>query len=728
MARSGARFALAALALALSGGAAQPQALKYPPPPRSDVADDYFGTRVADPFRPLEDMGAAETLAWVRAENAVTDAYLGAIPERQRFRARLQQLVTSDLAVAPQHLGNLFVYLRRRAGQSQPALYAQKSLGDTGVVLVDPNALSPDGRVSVPVYSQGGFAPSPDGRLLAYATSRSGSDWTELHVRDIAGGQDLADRLRWVRFSLLSWTHDSRGFFYSRYPEPAGGEPARGIPEHHELWYHRVGTGQEADVRVYARPDQPKLVMAGWVTSDGRYLVIMVTQGGAAFQQVYVQDLVDPRRPQLAEKPAPLFDPADARFTVLNNRGRTFYARTTKGAPKGRVVAVDLRHPEPTAWKTVVPEGPDVMVRTELVGDRLAIVYVRDVRSVVVLYHLDGRLAGELPLPAIGTVADITGGPGDRDLFLAFTSFLYPYTVLHYDLGTGKRDVFKPYTLAFDAGAFETRQVFYTSKDGTRVPMFLTYRKGLRLDGTNPTLIQVYGAFAYVLPLSFSTQTLVWLENGGIWAQPGVRGGAEYGEGWHQAAVREKKQNTFDDVIAAAEYLVREHYTSPGRLGLRGQSAGGLTVSAVETQRPDLFAVALPYVASYDMLRFTKLTVGAAWTVEYGSPETPEGFRTLYAYSPLHNVKPGRCYPATLVSTGEHDDLVAPAHAYKFAATLQADQGCDRPVLLRVTGSGHGAGSPAAQAMDDAADYLAFAWKSMGLEAAVGAGGGPPQH
>jgi prolyl oligopeptidase len=682
------RLGAAILVLALGAGAAAAQGLKYPQPRKGDVVDDYAGTRVADPYRWLEDTNSAETADWVQAENVVAFGYLAGIPEREALRQRLEKLWNFERFGVPSHEGGVYVYSHNTGLQNQSVLYVQETLAAQPRALIDPNTLSSDGTVAL-----AGGVTSPDGRYYAYGTSVSGSDWTELHVRDIASGKDLPDRLQWVKFSGESWTKDGRGFVYARYPEPVAAEQLRAANENHQLWYHRAGTPQSEDVRVYARPDKPKWLVGGGITDDGRYLVIATREGSSGKNRIYVLDLKNAKKPDFGGQPVPLFDANDATYDVVGNDGPLFYVRTNKDAPRFRVVAVKLSTPAPESWKTVVPEGADALEALDLLGNRFVASYLHDAHSVVKLFTIAGRPAGEIPLPAMGTVTQLRGRRVDSQIFYGFTSFLYPPTVFRYDVKTGKNEVFRAPKVDFDPSAYETKEVFYPSKDGTRVPMFLTYRKGIKLDGQNPTLVYAYGGFNISVTPSFSVGNLVWLEHGGIYAQPSLRGGGEYGEAWHQAGMKEKKQNVFDDYIAAAEYLIKEGYTSTPKLAISGASNGGLLVGAAMTQRPDLYAVALPAVGVMDMLRYHKFTIGWAWATEYGSSDDPAAFRYLYAYSPLHNLKPGTCYPATMVTTADHDDRVVPGHSFKFAATLQADQACDRPTLIRVeTKAGHGGG------------------------------------
>lgn len=691
--------------------AASAQTVRYPETRKADVVDDYHGTRVADPYRWLEDTNSAETAAWVAAQNEVTAGYLESIPERAAIRKRLTELWDYPKYGAPFKEGGKYFFFKNDGLQNQSVLYIQDALDAEPRVLLDPNTLSEDGTVALTTIRV-----TDDGRYLGYGTAASGSDWQEFHVREIATGKDLPDRIRWVKFSGLSWTKDGKGFFYSRYPEPRDGDELLAANRDQKLYYHVLGTPQSEDRLVYERPDQPEWGINGSVTRDGRYLILYLSHGTDPRNRVYYIDLKDPEQPDLSGDVVKLLDDFDASYNVIGNDGPVFYVLTDKNAPKQRIVAIDLRDPAPSKWRTIVPESDDVLQTARIIGGRLVTLYLKDASSRIRFFALDGKPEGELPLPGIGSASAISGRPDETEMFYGFTSFLYPTTIFRYDLATGENTVFRAPEVDFDPSRYETKQVFYTSKDGTRVPMFITHRKDLNLDGTNPTYLYGYGGFNISLTPSFSVTNLVWLEMGGVYAVPNLRGGGEYGEEWHRAGTKERKQNVFDDFIAAAEYLIREGYTAPERLAIGGGSNGGLLVGAAMTQRPELFAVAHPAVGVMDMLRFHKFTIGWAWTSDYGSSDDPEGFRYLYAYSPLHNLKPGVCYPATMVTTADHDDRVVPGHSFKFAAALQAAQGCDKPTLIRVeTKAGHGAGKPTSKQIEEAADVLAFRLRNMGV-------------
>ncbi len=679
------------------------------------VADTYHGVRVADPYRWLEDHDGEATAAWVRAQNEVTFDYLRKLPEREAIRQRLTTLLDYErFSVPTSRAGRLF-FLRNAGLENQSPLYVQDSLEVSPRLLLDPNLLSADGTVALSVT-----APSADGRLLLYGTSASGSDWIEFRVRDVATARDLPDHLRWIKFSDGAWTKDGKGFFYGRYPAPKEGESQVSANRNMKLYYHRLGASQEDDVLVYERPDQPEWGFGATVTDDGRYLVITAWQGTDTRNRVYLADLGDPAAPNVHAAVRPLLDKFDAAYNVLGNDGGVFYFQTTSEAPRWRIVAVDAASPAPAGWREVVPQREAVLQGAALSGQTVVASYLRDARAELLRYGLDGRLQGEIALPGIGSVTGPSGERSDPRLFYAFTSYLSPTTILHYNVKTGTGGVFKAPRVGFDPTKYETRQVFYASKDGTRVPMFMTHKKGLGLDGSNRTLLYAYGGFNISVTPAFSATLIPWLERGGVYAVPNLRGGGEYGEDWHQAGMFERRQNVFDDFIAAAEYLIREGYTTPERLAIEGGSNGGLLVGAVMAQRPELFGVALPAVGVMDMLRFHRFTIGWAWVSEYGSADSASQFPALKAYSPLHNLKPGTDYPATLITTADHDDRVVPAHSFKFAAALQATTKWRRPAYIRIeTKAGHGAGKPIAKIIEEQADIYAFALANLAPPGAV---------
>ena len=702
----------------LLGGAApaaSSQTLSYPPARKSDVVDDYHGTRVPDPYRWLEDSDSPETRAWIEAENQITASYLAQIPERATIRQRLTQLWNYPKYGAPFHKAGRYFFFKNDGLQNQSVLYKQASLTADPQVLLDPNLFSEDGTVALST-----LAVSEDGRLLAYGTSASGSDWEELHVRDIAAARDRSDHLRWVKFSGASWTRDGQGFFYSRYPEVAD-KALTSVNRFQKVYYHRLGSDQTQDVLVYERPDQPDWGFNAEVTDDGRYAVLHVWLGTDRRNRVYYLDLKSPKRPRVTGEVVRLLDDFDASYGFIGNDGPVFYFLTDLAAPRKRVLAIDTRRPDRARWREVIPQGEDVLEGVRIIHNMFVANYMHDAHSRLRLFALDGRPLKDIDLPTLGAVASISGERKDDKMFFAFTSFLYPTTIFRYDFTSGATSVFKAPALDFDPSGYETKQVFYTSKDGTRVPMFITHRKGIKLDGTNPTYLYGYGGFNISLTPSFSVSLLAWLEMGGVYAMPNLRGGGEYGEDWHQAGMHEQKQNVFDDFIAAAEYLVAQRYTSPAKLAIGGGSNGGLLVGAAITQRPELFGAALPAVGVMDMLRFHKFTIGWAWVTEYGSADSAAQFPYLYKYSPLHNIKPGTRYPATLITTADHDDRVVPGHSFKFAATIQAAQAGPQPVLIEIeTKAGHGAGKPTSKIIEEQADRWAFLVKNLGVEAGGG--------
>jgi len=694
---------------------AQPSFRRPPATATGPVADTYHGVRVADPYRWLEDPDGEATAAWVRAQNEVTFDYLRQLPEREAIRQRLTRLLDYErFSVPTSRAGRLF-FLRNAGLENQSPLYVQDSLEVSPRLLLDPNLLSADGTVALSVT-----VPSADGQLLLYGTSASGSDWMEFRVRDVATARDLPDHLRWIKFSDGAWTKDGKGFFYGRYPAPKEGESLVGANRDMKLYYHRLGTSQETDVLVYERPDQPEWGFGATVTDDGHYLVITAWQGTDTRNRVYLADLGDPAAPNVRAAVRPLLDKFDAAYNVLGNDGGVFYFQTTSEAPRWRIVAVDAASPAAAGWREVVPQREAVLQGAALSGQTVVASYLRDARAELLRYGLDGRPQGEIALPGIGSVTGPSGERSDPRLFYAFTSYLSPTTILHYNVKTGTGGVFKAPRVAFDPAKYETRQVFYTSKDGTRVPMFVTHKKSLALDGSNRTLLYAYGGFNVSVTPAFSATLIPWLERGGVYAVPNLRGGGEYGEDWHQAGMFERRQNVFDDFIAAAEYLIREGYTKPERLAIEGGSNGGLLVGAVMTQRPELVSVALPAVGVMDMLRFHRFTIGWAWVSEYGSADSASQFPALKAYSPLHNLKPGTDYPATLITTADHDDRVVPAHSFKFAAALQATTTWRRPAYIRIeTKAGHGAGKPIAKIIEEQADIYAFALANLAPPGAV---------
>jgi prolyl oligopeptidase len=695
--------ALASLLTTLLVAADQP--FVYPQPPKSDQTDDYFGTKVADPYRPLENVDADATKKWIEAENKLTFDYLATIPERKKINEKLTALWNYEKFTVPFHDGGRYFFSKNTGLQNQNVVFTSDKLPDAGKVLIDPNTLSKDGTVAL-----SGIDITDDGKLLAYGLAVAGSDWQEWKVRDIETGKDLSDDVQWVKFSDAAWKKDGSGFFYSRYDAPASAEQLKQANYFHKLYFHKLGTPQSADSLVYERKDHKDWIFNSEVSEDGRFLLINVSQGTDPKNRIFYQDL---HKPDAAV--VELLNKQDAFYSFLGCDGNTFWFRTDLAAPRCRIVAIDIAKPEEI--KTVVPESPDKLEDVELVGDRFIASYLKDAHSAVRLFELSGKEAGEIKLPGLGSATGFKGKRKDSETFYSYVSFTEPATIYRYDMKSGESTVlFRP-KVDFKSDDFVTEQVFYSSKDGTKVPMFITYRKGLEKNGNNPTLLYGYGGFDSSSTPSFSSGIATWLQMGGVYALANLRGGGEYGEEWHLAGTKLRKQNVFDDFIAAGEWLIANKYTSTPKLAIHGRSNGGLLVGAALTQRPDLWGATLPAVGVMDMLRFQKFTIGWAWTSDYGSSDNKDEFEAIYKYSPLHNIKPGTKYPPTLITTADHDDRVFPAHSFKFAATLQAAQAGPAPVLIRIeTRAGHGAGKPTTKIIEETTDQWAFLVKSLGMK------------
>jgi prolyl oligopeptidase len=675
--------------------------LTYPVAKKVDQVDDFFGTKVADPYRWLEDSDAPDVRAWIDAENKVTFDYLSRIPERAPIKVRLTSIWDYERYGTPSREGNWYIFSRNTGLQPQAVVYKSRSLAAAPEVLIDPNTLSKDGTVAL-----GDTSFTRDGRYLAYSLAASGSDWIEWRVRDVATSEDLPDLVRWSKFSGAAWLKDGSGFFYSRYDEPKG-EALQALNKNQKVFFHKLRTTQDKDVLVHERADKPDWGFGADVTEDGRFLLIVQSEGTDNRNRVFVRDLGKP-----GSRIEPFLDAFDASYTVVGNDGDTFYVLTNKNAPRFRLVAIQRSKPAEDAWTTLVPEAPGaaVLQGVTMVNDQFVTLWMIDAHHAVRMYGLDGKPGAEIALPALGSVSGLTGRRAHKEMFYSFGSFLYPTAVYRFDFASLRSEIFKKPALAFDASGYETVQVFYNSKDGTRIPMFLTYRKGLKKDGLNPTLLYGYGGFDIPMLPAFAPAAAGWLEMGGIYAVANLRGGGEYGQAWYDAGRLQNKQNVFDDFIAAAEYLIRENYTSTPKLAIHGASNGGLLVGACLTQRPDLFGAALPAVGVMDMLRFDKFTIGWAWRSDYGEPDKKKAdFETVMKYSPLHTIKPGTRYPATFVTTADHDDRVVPMHSFKFTATLQAAQAGPAPILIRIeTKAGHGAGKPTDKIIEERADMYGF--------------------
>ncbi len=689
--------ASAAPSLAASGG------LTYPTPPSDGTVDTYYGTQVADPYRPLESIDSPATQAWVSAEAALTRSYLDAIPQRDTIKSHLQSMVNYERYSLPFHMRNEYFYTYNSGLQNQAVLYTTHGLNGTPRVLIDPNTLSKDGSMTA-----SGETPSWNARLLAYATQTSGSDWQTWHVRDVASGNDLPDVLQWSKFSAASWLPDDTGFFYERYPAPAAGQTYKAALSAQSVWLHRLGTPQSSDTQFYYRPDHKNWFYGAQVSEDKRYVVLSVSDNSSINSRIGYADLRE-----AGHKMHELLWKNDAQWSYVDNVGPLFYFTTTLNAPNTRLVAIDVRHPN--AMRTVIPESKFALSSASSVGRRFILSYLKDAHSAVSVYDRSGHLIREVSLPGLGDASGFYGFRNDRTTFYTYAGWTTPPTIYSYDIVTGASTVYRKPRVSFDSSQYETKEVFYPSKDGTRVPMMISYRKGTTFDGSAPTILYAYGGFDIPMTPYFSAFIATWLKMGGVYAVANIRGGSEYGEAWHHAGMLGNKQNVFDDFISAAEYLIANKYTSTPKLAVKGESNGGLLIGAVETQRPDLFGAAVPGVGVLDMLRFDKFTIGNAWIPEYGCSSCGQAdFNWLYKYSPYANVKAGTVYPPTLIMTSDHDDRVFPAHSFKFAARMQAAQAGPAPILLRVQQKGgHGGGTMLSQSIDSTADIYSFLVKSL---------------
>ena len=692
---------LCSAVLTINVTVASAQKIDYPDTRRIEQVDDYHGTKVEDPYRWLETdvRESTDVAAWIEQQNEITFDYLKSIPQRDQLEKRLTELWDYEKFSQPFKAGGRYYYSKNTGLQNQFVVYMMDMLDGEPRILFDPNAWAADGTIAL-----AGMAFTDDGRYCAYGRAEAGSDWVTWRVRDLDSNQDLDDEIKWVKFSGASWTNDGKGFFYSRYDEPREGAFTK-ANEFQKLYYHRVGTPQSEDVLVYHRPDEPHWAFGGTVTEDGRYLVITIWKGTADKYRVMVKDLLEPYG-----LPVDLISTFENEYSFIGNDGPVFYFKTDVDAPRGRVIAMDLRKPQKEHWNELIPQAAQPIQSINLVGNMFVVTYLKDAVSSVRMFDVAGRQVRDVEFPGgIGSAGGFGGRRADTETFYTFSSFATPPTIFHYDLITGRSTVMREAKVDFRPAEFETTQVFYESKDGTRVPMFICHRKGLTLDGSNPTLLYGYGGFSISLTPVFSVSRLAWMEMGGVFAMPNLRGGGEYGEDWHQAGTRLNKQNVFDDFIAAAEWLIAHGYTQPSKLAIQGGSNGGLLVGACMTQRPDLFGACLPAVGVMDMLRFHQFTIGRAWADDYGSAETPEEFAALVKYSPYHNIRPGTAYPPTLITTADTDDRVVPGHSFKFAAALQYAQAGPAPTLIRVeTRAGHGAGKPTAKIIEEVADQWAF--------------------
>ena len=705
----------ALIAAALTPLTAQaPAHVQYPATRTVDTVTNYFGTSVPDQYRWLEAIESPEVAAWIKAQNAVTMPYLASLPGRDSFKARITALYDYARTGVPFWEGGRWFYTKNSGLQKQSVWFTRRTLAGAERVVLDPNQLSPDGSIAL-----SGFSPSPDGKMIAYGQSEGGSDWVTFYVRDIASGKSTTDTVKWAKFSGASWTRDGKGFFYSRYPEPAAGEQLKVKLENQQLFYHRLGTPQSADVKIYARPDNPSWFVFGGVDETGRYLFVF-TSKGTDKNELYWADMGNAMKPNVSAPIKPIVTGHEANYGPLGVARGRLYLQIDKDTPKRKIVSAPVSSPGPESWTTVIPEGDTPIEGSSLVAGHIGVLSLQDVASVVRLYSLAGKLEHEVPMPGLGSASGLVGRYDRPELFFSFTSPLYPATAFVYNAKTNTSKAFNAPKLTFDPAKYVSDRVFFNSKDGTRVPMFVTHRRDIVMDGQNPAMLHAYGGFSISETPYFRPDVIAWLEQGGVFADASLRGGGEYGEAWHHAGQFEKKQNVFDDFIGAAEYLVKEKYTSPAKLAINGGSNGGLLVGAVMTQRPDLYGVAVPQVGVMDMLRYQEFTGGAAWATEYGASSDAKAFQYLRAYSPLHNIKAGVCYPATLVTTADHDDRVVPSHSFKFASAMQAVQAavpnCDRPVLIRVEAQGSHGYRPLDRRIAELADIWAFTAYNLGMQ------------
>jgi prolyl oligopeptidase len=705
--------ALAALSLVACATAPPPAGLSYPATRQVDHVDTYFGTQVADPYRWLEDDNSAETKAWVQAQNAVTDQALAAMPQRLPTRALYTTLTNYEKVGLPSREGGRYFWSRNDGLQQQAVIYTATSLTATPTVALDPNTLSKTGTVALT-----GLVPSKDGKLLAYGIAGAGSDWQSWRVRDLITGQDLADKIEWVKFSTAAWTPDSKGFFYSRYDEPKAGTALTGTNFFQKLYYHRLGTPQSADTLIAENAKDKNWGFGARATEDGRWVVITVSNNSVRKNGFMVLPLVNGGLvgAQDGSAPRPVMLAFDAVYQFIGSAGNSLVIKTDKDAARGRLISVDIDKPEPAQWKTLVAEGPDAMESASAVGGRYVLQYLRDASSLVRVHGADGSLLREVALPGVGTTGGFNGKADSAETFFSYTSLINPAEIWRYDVASGEATLWKRPRTAFDSAQFETRRAFVTSKDGTKFPVFIAHRKGLVLDGNNPTLLYSYGGFNISMTPGFGATAATWMQMGGVYVLASIRGGGEYGEAWHQAGTKLRKQNVFDDFIAAGEWLIAQKITNPKKLAINGGSNGGLLVGAVVNQRPELFGAAVPQVGVMDMLRFHKFTIGWAWVSDYGSSDDAAQFQALKAYSPLHTIQSGKTYPPILVTTGDHDDRVVPAHSFKYTAQLQATNTGPAPKLIRIeTDAGHGAGKPTSKIIEERADALAFIANAFGM-------------
>ena len=694
------------LAIIINTLTARGDTLSYPDSKPGKTVDTLHDIKVPDPYRWLEDLNSDQTSAWVKAQNSLTDSYLDAISGRQALENHLTKLWNVERLGVPSFEGGSYFFSKNNGLQNQSVLYSSKSLDLEPTVLLDPNKLSKDGTVALNSYEV-----SPDGKYLAYSTSASGSDWVEWKVREISSRKDLSDHLKWSKFSGVSWAKNSKGFYYGRFPTPKDGEEMMAQNIHKKIYFHEIGKPQSEDLLVYERPNQPKQGLYAWVTEDGKYLLIQVSQGTDTKNGLFYKDLSNS-----TSKVIELLSSFDASYDFITNLGSKFIIRTDLNAPKQKVISIDVNEPLSDRWETIIPESTETLRSVSHIGGLFIANYLKDARTEIRRFKTDGNSLPPVKLPGLGTASGFGGKSDQNETFYYFTSFTSPGAVYRYDVTRNASTLLKAPKTQFDRDHYESRQIFATSRDGTKIPMFIVSKKNLKLDGNNPTLLYAYGGFNISLRPSYSPATIAWLDLGGIYVMANLRGGGEYGEEWHQAGMKLKKQNVFDDFIACAEHLISNKFTSSKKLSIAGGSNGGLLVGACMVQRPELYGACLPAVGVMDMLRFHKFTIGWAWQAEYGKPDDPEDFKNLLTYSPYHNLKPNN-YPATMVITSDHDDRVVPSHSYKFAAALQSAQNGFAPTLIRIESkAGHGAGTPTSKRIEAIVDKYAFLAKALGFE------------
>jgi len=677
--------------------------IEYPKPPKEDVKDNYFGTVVNDSYRWMENDTSQAIKDWVETENKITFDYLSKIPFRDKIKERYSKLFNYPKFSAPFRGGKNYFFFKNDGLQNQSVLYIQKGLDGKPDLFLDPNKLKSDGTVALSNYSI-----SKNGKYFAYGTASGGSDWNEFYVMNVSAKEKLNDHLNWIKFSGISWYKD--GFFYSRFPKPSKGKELTTANEYHSVYYHKIGTDQKNDKMIIGDRNNPKMTFYAQTTEDERYLIIYSSKG-TSNNALSVKDL------SANSKFKTMVADFENNYNVIDNVGNKLLVLTDKNAPKNQLVLIDPNNPNEKNWKVIIPENENVLRSVDIIGGKIIANYMKDASTHIYMHSMEGKLENEIKLPAIGTVGGFSGKKNDDIAFYTFTSFTYPSSIYKFEVNKNKSSLYQQPNIDFDFSPYETEQVFYKSKDGTSIPMFIVHKKGIKMDGSNPTYLYAYGGFNISLTPSFSSSRLIWLEQDGIFAMPNLRGGGEYGEAWHEAGTKLKKQNVFDDFISAAEYLINNKYTSPEKLVCAGGSNGGLLIGATINQKPDLFKVALPAVGVMDMLRFHKFTIGWAWVSDYGSSDDSLEFGALYKYSPLHNIKSDLDYPAVLVTTADHDDRVVPGHSFKYTATLQEKYKGNNPILIRIgVRAGHGSGKPTTKIIEEQADIYSFVFYNLGME------------